>query len=67
MARMTRMMYRKKKREQRLIGLGLLALCVLVLWISSTGTTVEDRDVGAVLLMAPMVLYMLFTKHIVIY
>jgi len=67
MARMTRMMYRRKKREQRLIGLGLLALCVLVLWICSTGTTLEDQDAGAVLLMAPMGLYMLFTKHIVIY
>ena len=67
MARMTRMMYRRKKREQCLIGLGLLALCVLVLWICSTGTTPEDQDAGAVLLMAPMGLYMLFTKHIVIY
>lgn len=67
MARMTRMMYRRKKREQRLIGLGLLVLCILVLWICSTGTTLEDQDAGAVLLMAPMGLYMLFTKHIVIY
>ena len=53
--------------EQKLMGLGMLACCALALWLCSTGVTPEDRDAGAVLLMAPMGLYMLFTKHIVIY
>lgn len=67
MARMTREMYRRKRREQRLMGLVLLILCGVILWVCSTGETVEDQDAGAILLLAPMGLYMLFTRDIVIY
>ncbi len=67
MARMTREMYRRKRREQRLMGLVLLILCGVILWVCSTGKTVEDQDAGAVFLLAPMGLYMLFTRDIVIY
>lgn len=49
MARMTREMYRRKRREQRLMGLVLLILCGVILWVCSTGKTVEDQDAGAVL------------------
>lgn len=66
MARMTRAMYRRKRIEQRLMGLALLLLSGFVLWMCSTGVTPEDRDAGAVLLFIPLGLYMLFTKHIVI-
>lgn len=58
---------RKKMMEQRLIGLGLLACCVLALWVCSKGTTPVDRDATAVVLLAPLALYMLFTKDLVIY
>lgn len=67
MARMTREMYRRKRREQRLMGLVLLILCGVILWVCSIGKTVEDQDAGAVFLLAPMGLYMLFTRDIVIY
>ena len=44
MTRNERRYYRKKIIEQRLMGLGVLACCALVLWMCSTGVTVEDRD-----------------------
>ncbi len=57
----------KKLMEQRLMGLGLLTCCVLVLWLCSKGTTPVDRDATAAVLLAPLGLWMLFTKQIVIY
>lgn len=56
-----------KRTEQRLMGIGLLLICALVLWLCSTGTTPEDQDATAVVLLAPLGLWMLFTKDIVIY
>lgn len=56
-----------KRTEQRLMGIGLLLICAFVLWLCSTGTTPEDRDATAVVLLAPLGLWMLFTKDIVIY
>ena len=47
MTRNERRYYRKKIIEQRLMGLGVLACCALVLWMCSTGVTVEDRDGSA--------------------
>jgi len=56
-----------KRAEQKLMGIGLLLICAVVLWLCSTGTTPEDRDAAAVVLMAPLGLWMLLTKEIVIY
>lgn len=56
-----------KRTEQRLMGIGLLLICAFVLWMCSTGVTPEDRDATVVVLLAPMGLWMLFTKEIVIY
>lgn len=67
MTRGQRRMYRRKMIEQKLMGLGLLACCAVVLWLCSTGVSPEDRDATAVVLLAPLALYMLFTKEIVIY
>ena len=69
MTRNQRRYYRKKMIEQRLMGLGALACCALVLWICSTGVTatVEDRDATAVILLAPVGLWLLFSKQILIY
>lgn len=61
-----RRMRRKKLIEQRLMGMGLLVCCVLAVWLCSTGTTMVDRDATGVVLLAPLALYMLFTKNIVI-
>lgn len=56
-----------KRVEQKLMAIGLLLICAVVLWLSSTGTTPEDQDATAVVLLAPLGLWMLFTKEIVIY
>ena len=60
-------LYRRKMVEQKLMGLGLLVVCAFVLWLCSTGTTPEDQDATVVVLLAPLGLWMLFTKEIVIY
>ena len=54
MTRNERRYYRKKIIEQRLMGLGVLACCALVLWMCSTGVTVEDRDGTAVVLLVQL-------------
>ncbi len=56
-----------KRMEQKLMGLAVLVICCFVLWLCSTGTTPEDQDATAVVLLAPLGLWMLFTKEIVIY
>lgn len=56
-----------KRCEQKLMGIGLLLICLVVLWLHSIGTTPEDQDATAVVLLAPLGLWMLFTKEIVIY
>lgn len=56
-----------KRFEQKLMAIGLLLVCAVVLWLCSTGTTPEDQDATVVVLLFPLSLYMLFTKEIVIY
>ena len=56
-----------KRFEQKLMAIGLLLVCAVVLWLCSTGTTPEDQDATVVVLLAPLELWMLFTKEIVIY
>ena len=56
-----------KRFEQKLVAIGLLLVCAVVLWLCSTGTTPEDQDATVVVLLAPLGLWMLFTKEIVIY
>lgn len=41
-----------KLMEQKLMGLVLLVICAFVLWLCSTGTTPEDQDATAVVLLA---------------
>ena len=56
-----------KRFEQKLMAIGLLLVCAVVLWLCSTGTTPEDQDATVVVLLAPLGLWRLFTKEIVIY
>lgn len=56
-----------KRVEQKLLGFMILLVCAFMLWLCSTGTTLEDQDATAVVLLAPLGLWMLFTKKIVIY
>lgn len=64
---MSKRMRRRLMLKQKLYGLLMLALCGLVLWLCSTGMTPEDQDATAVLLIAPLGIWMIFSKHILIY
>ena len=50
--------------RQRLSGLVLIAVSVIVLLVASTGKTVLDSDCTAIFITIPAGLYLLFTKHI---
>lgn len=63
---LTRNQRRRKVVEQKLMGLALIAICALMVWFASTGITPEEKDCTAVLLIAPIGFYMLFSKQIVI-
>lgn len=56
-----------KRMEQKLMGLGLLIICAFVLWLCYMGTTPEDQDATAVVMLAPLALWLIFSKEIVIY
>lgn len=62
---LTRNQRRRKVVEQKLMGIALIAICALMFWLASTGVTPEEKDCTAVLLIAPIGLY-LFSKQIVI-
>lgn len=53
---------RRKMFYQRMCGLGLLLLAVVLVLVAMTGTTAEDRDAGAVMLCVPAGIYLLTTK-----
>lgn len=63
---LTRNQRRRKVVVQKLMGIALIAICALMFWPASTGVTPEEKDCTAVLLIAPIGLYMLFSKQIVI-
>lgn len=64
---MSKSQYRRKILEQRLYGIGIILLCALALLVASTGTSIEDRDCTAVLLILPLGIYSLFTRKVVIW
>lgn len=63
---LTRNQRRRKVVEQKLMGIALIAICALMFWLASTGVIPEEKDCTAVLLIAPIGFYMLFSKQIVI-
>lgn len=58
---------RRKLHQQKILGLVLIVISALVVCVAATGTTPEERDITAVLMIAPLGLYLMFTKNIVIY
>lgn len=58
---------RKKLIMQKVMGLVLLLICGVVIMMASTGANPADKDVTPILLLGPLGLYLIFTKHIVIY
>ena len=56
-----------KMTKQRLMGLTLVVISVLMLLLASTGETLEDRDATAGLLTLPLGVYMMVTKQYLLY
>ena len=56
-----------KMKKQRLMGLALVVTSVLLLFLASTGETLEERDATAVLIILPLGMYMMVTKNYVLY
>lgn len=56
-----------KMTKQRLMGLALVVISVLMLLFASTGKTLEERDASAVLLTLPLGVFIMVTKQYVVY
>ena len=56
-----------KMTKPRLMGLALGVTSVLLLFLASTGETLEERDATAVLIILPLGMYMMVTKNYVLY
>lgn len=56
-----------KMIKQRLMGLALVVISVLMLLLASTGETLEDRDVTAVLITLPLGVFMMVSRNIYAY
>lgn len=56
-----------KLRKQRIMGAALVLLSILVLFWAATGKSPEWQDGTVVLLILPLGLYMMFTKHYILY
>lgn len=59
--------YRKKLIMQKIMGLVLLLICGVVIMMASTGANSADKDVTPILILVPLGLYLVFTKHVIIY
>lgn len=57
---------RRKLIKQRICGVILVALSVVVAIIASMALELRGSDAGAILILAPLGLYLIFTKHIVL-
>lgn len=54
-------------RKQRLMGIGFIAMAWVVLLLAYDGTTPEDQDATAALLIGPLGLYMLYSDTYILY
>lgn len=53
----------KKMIKQKIIGVIMLLLCMVIIVAAAHMQAPEDRDVTPVLLFAPMGLYLIFSKE----
>ncbi len=49
---------------QKLVGIGVLIICVGIILTALSGTTTADRDATPALLLAPLGLFLLFTRKV---
>lgn len=61
-----RKVYAHKLFIQKLMGLGILAISVFVIWFAANGETVEERDITPVLFTIPLGISLLFSKEILL-
>ena len=54
-------------RKQRLMGAGLLAISAAMAALAWIGSTPEERDITAAVLLAPLGVWLLATKEYVLY
>ena len=54
-------------RKQRLMGAGLLAISAAMAALAWMGSTPEERDITAAVLLAPLGVWLLVTKEYVLY
>lgn len=54
-------------RKQRIMGAALVLLSILDLAMAAIGRTPEEQDATGALLILPLGLYMMFTKHYILY
>lgn len=57
---------RKLLVQQRFIGLALILISAFILWFALQGTAPNDRDCTAAFLTAPIGLWLLFSRKILI-
>ena len=56
---------KRKKMEQRLMGIAMLIVCTAMVVLAAGSPA--DKDIGAVVILLPLSLYLIFTRKIVIY
>ncbi len=54
-------------RKQRIMGIVLVLVSALILVLATSGKTPDEQDATIVLLILPLGLYMIFTKHYILY
>lgn len=54
-------------KQQRILGVILVLLCILIVLIAAQGTTPEEQDVTAVVFLLPLGLYAMFGKKKIVY
>lgn len=56
-----------KMIKQRLMGVAMVVIAGAVVALASTGTTPEDQDATAAVMIGPLGLYMIFTRDYILY
>ena len=58
--------YIKKIFEQRILAIVMLVICAVILLMAATASSPSGHDITPVILLAPVSIWMMFTKQLVI-
>lgn len=64
--RITKREHRIRMLKQKMLGVAMLLICVAMVIVAWNATTIEQSDVGAVLFIAPMGLWLLLSKRYIL-